>query len=180
MADVERFSGKDLTQTQDSLVIRFWSEISCVSISCNGMLIDGELTLLTERTDGSDQRAKAVHPHRTSAIPDSTCIAILEAFSRLGIGRLPPQEQIPGWADGNDGEVFVVEVATPTTYWFHDYWTPRLFPKIPTAVDLQRFADEVERLLNLGYAFELFVHALPKGCYRAGGLSMLCTDRSQR
>lgn len=179
MADVERIGLADLVLPSDSFRLRFWTETAVISVQHSAHETFGSITYFTERSSDSPSRkhGEPRHFHKSQSLSIAQCDSILSRFIALDIERIPVQDSIPGWTYGEDDEVFVVEVSTPAQYSFRDYWSPSTFPDIKEATALQFFADTLEKTLKLSEGLELFIRTLPKGCYRTGQITLLCTHQ---
>lgn len=178
MADVQRMGAVDLTHTTDSFSLRFWTGTAMLFINCTSAGSQGEISYFTEEYFDRERKKPRRQYHITHTIPSEDCDSVLMLFSSLDLVHLPPQDSINGWRSGEDGEVFVVEVSTPTSYHFRDYWTPSAFPGIAEANVLQAFVIKVRELLEMREGFSAFILSLPPGNYRTGGNTVITVERS--
>ena len=98
----------------------------------------------------------------------ATAQRVYKLFADNHIFNMPSQEGIPGWSMGNDGETFVVEYVTPSSYSFKEYWTPSYFKDIKEAVVFNKTVDALEAMLGMRNSWDDFVYSLPKGYYTCG------------
>lgn len=60
-------------------------------------------------------------------LPTVEARRIFQLIDSLAITSIPSDNQIAGWGDGFDGTEYRIETASPDSYAYKTYWTPRIF-----------------------------------------------------
>lgn len=182
----EKSGLKNLTKTTDTLHFRFSSEIQAIDIWTTDFLsFSGTLTNFTTSYDPDAHNRKKEKADKffseTKPLDTGTARQVYEIFVEKSIFDIPAQDSIKGWTDGLDGITYFIEQSTNNNYSFKDYWTPAIFKdKVDEARRFYEMTERLEQLLNLRQSFGQFIHSLPYGTYRAGGLSIITTSKTKR
>jgi hypothetical protein len=172
----------DLLKSKEALHIRISSEFQVVDIWTDeqdrfiGTLVNFTMRVNSYQT--SDSLAKRILSNKI-ILDSAMAKQVYNSFMDLSINAIPTDSQIRGWNAGDDGLEYTIEYSTPTTYSFKEYWSPFHFTdKIKEARIIQTFVDQTEKYLHLRKSFEAFINSLPDGCYRAGGISVMCSTQN--
>jgi hypothetical protein len=180
--NAEKIGLEDLTQTNDSLHFRFWTETKSVDVWTKDFkFFSGFLTLYTESIPKDvNSLSKGKFYSKKILLDDSTAKNVYLLFDSLAVFSIPPQEDIKGWENGNDGDIFLIEYSTPNTYSFKSYWTPSNYPNIKEAFVIDTLSKQLDKMLAMGNRWSKFIRSLPKGSYNAGGATVILTDITVR
>jgi hypothetical protein len=164
-----------LLNSQHSFHFRLWTTNQVVDI---WQPVEGQPTGQIMTWTDEIVSNKEVPTNRTHSIIQEinadTARLVHNLISRSGIIDLPSDESIPGWQHGFDGTTYIIEFATPTTYFFKLYWTPSAQGQLKEAVQVKTFVDSLTKHAGLNTAFTNFAASIPFECYSNGGPSVAC------
>ena len=177
--DAKQMGLADLTKSQDSLHFRFWTETQAIEIWTNDFkTYNGLLSNHTEKIE-KDDKPRKFYSNKT-AIDTATARKVYNLFADNLIFQIPDDKDIKGWDQGFDGEELLMEYSTKTTYSFKRYWTPSAFKELKEAVVIEKSTKDLEVILDMEKSWSAFLSELPEGCYRAGEMTMTCTDKKKK
>ena len=166
---------RDMLFTSDSIRFRFSTEVEAVEIWTNDYIhFEGTYSIFTtspdENSNGSQEKEKFYSGYWALTADDAK--KAYNLYESLGIASIKPQDSIQGWKSGFDGDIFILEHSTPTSYSFKEYWTPSFFKdKISEAFLIDSFSNSIQKTIRFSNRFFNFISTLPKGCYRVGVVS---------
>lgn len=161
---------QNLQTATDSFHFRLWTSNQVVSVRINNnQPVTATVTSFAERYNeallkkGKREVDKVFF--KTKKLDTAIAAKIAQAISSLQIESIPSDHKIEGWRQGLDGEEYMIETATRTSYAFRTYWTPRVFAdSLPEAKRIQTLIHYVINDLELGlYRYNL---KLPQGTYK--------------
>lgn len=161
---------KDLTQTKDDFVLRFYYFGQLVEITQNQNQLEGTAYFHIFRT----KRKKKQTITKKETIDSLQLSTALGLFQKSGIKELPSMEGIEHWQQGFDGVTYHLDYATKDTIWTKVYWSPH--PENNQEEELVfNFVDEFKAILQLNDRYNSFQDELPKsGCYNNGSMAFGC------
>jgi hypothetical protein len=177
--DAGRIGLADLTTSTDSLHFRYWMENQAVEVWTKDFVhFDGIISNHTEKVElntktGLPAKKPKYYSNKTKLSP-AEARNVFDLFNRAQVFQIPTDKQVKGWEDGLDGEVFLLEYATSSTYSFKTWWTPSAQHKVPEADTLVSLNQQLRQLINLGANWSSFLATLPRGCYTYGEITMVC------
>jgi len=124
---------------------------------------------VTERTPPKETQTDRTLIDRKTFSKD-TVKNILNFITTSEINKLPTDNLISGWKHGFDGVTYIIEFATPTTYSFKTYWTPKAQDtSLQEAKFLEAFVDNIFEIANGKATWNNFEKSIPYECYNVGG-----------
>jgi hypothetical protein len=177
------FNLKNLTTSAEPFHFRFWTEIQVVDIwTTNNKTFQGKLIYYArESNEGRtvQDTIERIHSHITN-IDTSTARQIYQFVNKQQLFTIPTQDSIKDWNYGYDGTAYFVEYSTPSIYSFKDYWLPEVQP-FKEAKVIVNVLHYLQQTLNMDNDWYTYVKTLPKGCYKAKSLELVCNqyNRSQ-
>ena len=176
----------NLIHSKDSLHFRFSTETQSVDIwTADFRFFHGTLSdYTTSYNPPSHNREKPkpgkFYSHKTD-LDTATARDIYDLFETLSVFSIPTDADIKAWQPGEDGNEYLVEYATPQRYSFKSYWTPSYYKsRIPEAAIIDSVAQRLETVLHLQKVFGTFIHTLPHGSYRAGGMAITVATKKKK
>jgi hypothetical protein len=177
--DAARIGLADLTTSTDSLHFRYWMENQAVEVwTYDFVHFDGIISNHTEKvetntkTDAPAQKRK-FYSNKTK-LSATEARNVFDLFDRAHMFQIPTDKQVKGWEGGLDGEEFILEYATGSTYSFRTWWTPTFQHGVPEADTLVAVNQQLRRIINLGTNWNSFLATLPHGCYTYGEMTTVC------
>lgn len=115
---------RDMLFTSDSIRFRFSTEVDAVEVWTNDFIhFEGIYSIFTtspdENSNGNPEKEKFFSGYWTLT-PDDARNAY-DLYQSLNIASIKPQDSIQGWQSGFDGDEFLIECSTPTSYSFKPY-----------------------------------------------------------
>jgi hypothetical protein len=169
----------DLTTSTDSLHFRYWMENQAVEVWTNDFVhFDGIISNHTEKVESNTKTG--LPAKKPKFYTDKTKLSATEArnvidlFDQMHVFQFSSDKQVKGWEEGLDGEEFLLEYATGSTYSFKSYWTPSAQHGVPEADTLVVLNQRLRRMINLSGSWSSFLATLPRGCYTYGEMTMVC------
>lgn len=166
---------QQLITSTDSFHFRFWTDNQAVDIwSTDGTYYDAVVTSFTNSYVPYNAEKKKKKPsvlYQSQFRFDTS--AARKAFELTkSIDTIPTYKFIKNWRQGFDGIMFILESTTASIYSFKTYWTPSVQDSnLTEARMIQKFADDLHSLLDLGQKYRTFFATLKPGTYTNGGPS---------
>ena len=176
---------KNLLTTVDTLHFRLSTQHQAIDIWTNDFnIFYGTLANFTTNHDPEKYKKNNPKPDKFFSIklPIDTLTAkrIYNLFKEKSIFDIPTRDKIKGWNLGTDGEEFIIEYSTKTTYSFKEYWTPSIHKdKLNEAMLIDNLTKEISIILQLRQAFDTFINSLPYGCYHSGSMIIVCRTKNK-
>jgi hypothetical protein len=164
---VKKYNFEDITNKKDEIVFKFWSYGTCIEITKNDTLINGNLTYFVDEIDEFSKK----HFKKTFNLKSETAKEIINLIEKTEINKISSDKFIKGWQHGFDGIEYIFEYKTKNEYSFKNYWTPNSQDNLEEAKKIQNFVDELYRICNSENLSKLFVKEIPFRSYSYNGSS---------
>ena len=177
--DAARIGLADLTTSTDSLHFRYWMENQAVEVwTYDFVHFDGIISNHTEKVElntktGLPAKKTKFYSSKTK-LSSTEARNVFDLFDRAHVFQILTDKRVKGWEDGLDGEEFLLEYATISSYSFKAWWTPPAQHEVPEADTLVSLNQQLRRLINLDANWSSFLATLPRGCYTYGEMTMVC------
>lgn len=183
--NIQKIGLQDLTKTTQPLHFRFWTGRQAVDIwTSDNRTFEGKFISYTREYDPEKYKTDKPRPEKfyskVDAIDTATARQVYEFAHSQRLFEVPFQDSIKGWSNGTDGDTYLVEFATPTSYSLKDYWTPQIQKGISEAAIIDTVFKYLKETLNMNRVWTIFINGLPKGCYHAGSLFIICNDKKTK
>jgi hypothetical protein len=177
--DAARIGLADLTISTDSLHFRYWMENQAVEIWTKDFVhFDGIISNHTEKVETNSKtdapaKKRKFYSNMTK-LSASEARNVFDLFDREHVFQILTDKLVKGWEDGLDGEEFLLEFATRSTYSLRAWWTPTFQHGVPEADTLAALNQQLRRIINFGTNWSSFPATLPHGCYTYGKMTTVC------
>jgi hypothetical protein len=162
---IKKHNFEDITNKKDEIVFKFWSFGTCIEVTKNDTLINGNLIYFVDEVD---EFSKKVFK-KTFNLKSETAKEIINLIEKTEINKIASDKFIKGWQHGFDGIEYIFEYKTKNEYSFKNYWTPNLQDNLDEAKKIQNFVDELYRICNSENLSKLFVKEIPFRSYSYNG-----------
>lgn len=119
---IKKHNFEDITNKKDEIVFKFWSFGTCIEVTKNDTLINGNLIYFVDEVD---EFSKKVFK-KTFNLKSETAKEIINLIEKTEINKIASDKFIKGWQHGFDGIEYIFEYKTKNEYSFKNYWTPNL------------------------------------------------------
>ncbi len=171
---VREINLKDLQNSTDTFHFRFWTDSQAVDIwtidhnSYFGQVTDFACRYNDKLFRKGIYKIDKIYSNQFS-IDSAKARQIFDFIDFHSIGAIPTDDKIKGWGQGLDGQEYLIETSTSTTYDFKTYWSPWVF--VDSVNEARRIQALAEYLYNdpkiNDYHQKL---ELPKGHYQRSGI----------
>jgi hypothetical protein len=162
---VKKHNFEDITSKKDEIVFKFWSYGTCIEVTKNDTLINGNLTYFVDEVDEFSKK----HFKKTFNLKSETAKEIINLIEQTEINKIASDRFIKGWQHGFDGVEYIFEYKTDTAYSFKNYWTPNSQENLEEAKRIQKFVDELYRICNSENISKQFAKEIPFRSYSYNG-----------
>ena len=168
-----------MTISTDSLHFRYWMENQAVEVWTNDFVhFDGIISNHTEKVESNTKTyLPAKNPKfysNKTRLSATEARDVFDLFNRAHVFQIPTDKQVKGWEGGLDGEEYLLEHATSSTYSLKAWWTPSAQHEVPEADTLVSLNQQLRRIINLRTNWNSFLATLPRGCYTYGEMTTVC------
>jgi len=174
---VQALGLQQLLPSTDSFHFRFWTGNQAVDIwSTDGTYYEAVVTSFTNSYVPYNAEKKKKKPSvlYQSQFRFDTSLARKAFELTKSIDTIPTDKSIKNWKQGFDGIIFILEATTASSYSFKTYWTPSVQDSnLTEARMIQKFADDLHSLLDLGQKYRIFFATLKPGTYINDGPSSI-------
>lgn len=166
---VKKHNFEDITSKKDEIVFKFWSFGTCIEVTKNDTLINGNLTYFVDEVDEFSKE----HFKKTFNLKSEIAKEIINLIEKTEINKIASDKFIKGWQHGFDGIEYIFEHKTKNEYSFKNYWTPNSQKKLEEAKRIQKFVDELYRLCDSENLSKQFAKEIPFRSYSYNGGSIV-------
>lgn len=166
---ITKYNFEDISSKKDEIVFKFWSFGTCIEITKNDTLINGNLTYFVDEVDEFSKK----HFKKTFNLKGETAKEIINLIEKTEINKIPSDKFIKGWQHGFDGIEYIFEYKTKTEYSFKNYWSPNSHENLEKAKRIQKFVDEIYRICDSENLSKQFSKEIPFRSYSYNGGSMV-------
>lgn len=166
---IKKHNFEDITSKKEEIVFKFWSFGTCIEITKNDTLINGNLTYFVDEVDEFSKKDFK----KTFNLKSETTKEIINLIEKTEINKIASDKFIKGWQHGFDGIEYIFEYKTKTEYSFKNYWTPNSQENLEEAKRIQKFVDELYRICDSENLSKEFKKEIPFRSYSYNGGSMV-------
>jgi hypothetical protein len=166
----------DLILSTEKYHFRYWTDKQVVDIwTLDGLTFNGLITSYTNSYIEHSPEKKSQKASKTFYkqvyLDTSTAKKAYQLIRH--IETIPTDKSVKGWVQGFDGDEYIFETSTPSTYCFRQYWTPSVQDSsLMEARDIQNFLIEMDSTLKLHDQYKKFFSTLNPGNYIGDGGTM--------
>jgi hypothetical protein len=165
---------KDLMQSTAPFHFRFWQDGQVVDLwTTDNKTWQGRVTdFIWEHKPAQPQKKKNKTARiytMQSRLDTALARRAFGLIAKDSILQIPSEEMIKGWSQVLDGSLCIIEISSPGAYAFRSYNTPTEQKDLKEAKKIVRFAENLNKLINLPEYDRKFQGTLPGGYYSNGG-----------
>ena len=162
---VQKHNFEDILNKKDELIFKFWSFGTCIEVTKNDNLVNGNITYFVDEVDEFSKKTF----EKTFNLKSENSKRIITLIDSCEINKIASDKFIKGWQHGFDGIEYILEYKTKTEYSFKNYWTPNSQDNLEEAKKIQNFVDQLYLICDSENLSKQFAKEIPFRSYSYNG-----------
>lgn len=152
-------NNKYLPLIDDDFFFKLQNPCISIKISKNSGTVKGTVDYFVREVDEFKDSTGVFN--RRFNFDSDIVLKILKHIDSLKINSIPSDKFISNWKNGFDGITYIFEYKDAKKHSFKNYWTPKAQGNLDEALRIQKFIDEVYKLIDAERLNIIFQNEIP-------------------